>query len=193
MKNSDTGEFELVLGNRQLLSGFFIVVILFGVFFTMGYIVGRNSAAPRVAAANEAPAAAAQGQAQQPAAAPAQPAEPSAPPPGDAAAPQQAAAQPAEANPAPAAEAAPTPMVLPPPDKLVEPAPGDVYLQVMAVKRPEAEVVLKTLREKGFRAVLGQGPNDLLRVLVGPFADRETLTQTKAGLENAGFHPIVRK
>ena len=56
-----------------------------------------------------------------------------------------------------------------------------------------AEVVLKTLREKGFRAVLGQGPNDLLRVLVGPFADRETLTQTKAGLENAGFHPIVRK
>src|SRR5229473_2108340 len=37
------GEYELVLGNRQLLSAFFIVVILFGVFFTMGYIVGRNS------------------------------------------------------------------------------------------------------------------------------------------------------
>src|SRR5207245_8966674 len=30
--------------NRQLLSAFFIVVILFGVFFTMGYVVGRNSA-----------------------------------------------------------------------------------------------------------------------------------------------------
>jgi hypothetical protein len=44
MKNNETGEFELVLGNKQLLSGFFIVVILFGVFFTMGYIVGRNSA-----------------------------------------------------------------------------------------------------------------------------------------------------
>jgi len=38
------GEYELVLGNRQLLSAFFIVVILFGVFFTMGYVVGRNSA-----------------------------------------------------------------------------------------------------------------------------------------------------
>src|SRR5579862_9772939 len=41
-KNED-GEFELILGNRQLLSVFFIVVILLGVFFTMGYIVGRNS------------------------------------------------------------------------------------------------------------------------------------------------------
>src|SRR5581483_12189253 len=43
MKNNETGEFELVLGNRQLLSGFFIVVLLFGVAFAMGYIVGRNS------------------------------------------------------------------------------------------------------------------------------------------------------
>src|SRR5947208_5923719 len=37
------GEYELVLGNRQLLSAFFIIVILFGVFFTMGYVVGRSS------------------------------------------------------------------------------------------------------------------------------------------------------
>ena len=28
MRNNDTGEFELVVGNRQLLSGFFIVVLL---------------------------------------------------------------------------------------------------------------------------------------------------------------------
>src|SRR5438552_2703778 len=41
-RNED-GEFELVLANRQLLSVFFIVVILLGVFFTMGYIVGRGS------------------------------------------------------------------------------------------------------------------------------------------------------
>src|SRR6266545_1873546 len=43
MKNNETGEFELVMGNRQLLSGFFIVCLLFGVAFAMGYIVGRNS------------------------------------------------------------------------------------------------------------------------------------------------------
>src|SRR5438105_3908310 len=52
MARNDEGEFELVMGNRQLLSGFFIVVMLFGIFFTMGYIVGRNSsAAPSSAAA----------------------------------------------------------------------------------------------------------------------------------------------
>jgi hypothetical protein len=44
MRNNETGELELVLGNRQLLSGFFVVALLFGVAFAMGYIVGRNSA-----------------------------------------------------------------------------------------------------------------------------------------------------
>ncbi len=43
MSKNEDGEFELILANRQLLSVFFIVVILLGVFFTMGYIVGRNS------------------------------------------------------------------------------------------------------------------------------------------------------
>src|SRR5882724_11870983 len=43
MAKNEVGEFELVLGNKQLLSVVFIVVILLGVFFTMGYIVGRNS------------------------------------------------------------------------------------------------------------------------------------------------------
>ncbi|MCI0364063.1 MAG: hypothetical protein L0219_09300, partial [Phycisphaerales bacterium] len=62
MPRNDDGEFELVLGNRQLLSGFFIVVILFGVFFTMGYIVGRHSsptppASPSTATAGSAVAA----------------------------------------------------------------------------------------------------------------------------------------
>src|SRR3982074_2767227 len=43
MPKNEEGEFELILGNKQLLSVFFIVIILLGVFFTMGYIVGRNS------------------------------------------------------------------------------------------------------------------------------------------------------
>src|SRR6185437_5685962 len=53
MPKNEDGEFELILGNRQLLSVFFIVVILLGVFFTMGYIVGRNSSP--LAAAETAP------------------------------------------------------------------------------------------------------------------------------------------
>ena len=50
MPKNEDGEFELILGNRQLLSVFFIVVVLFGVFFTMGYIVGRNNPPPLAAA-----------------------------------------------------------------------------------------------------------------------------------------------
>src|ERR1700704_3985250 len=52
MRNNDTGEFELVVGNKQLLSGFFIVVLLFAVAFAMGYVVGQNS--PRSAKMSEA-------------------------------------------------------------------------------------------------------------------------------------------
>jgi cell division septation protein DedD len=43
MARNEEGEFELVLGNRQLLSVFFILMVLMGVFFAMGYIVGRNN------------------------------------------------------------------------------------------------------------------------------------------------------
>ncbi|MDE3168310.1 MAG: hypothetical protein KGN36_21080, partial [Acidobacteriota bacterium] len=45
MRNNETGEFELVVGDRQLLSAFFIVVLLCAVAFAMGYVVGQN--APR--------------------------------------------------------------------------------------------------------------------------------------------------
>ena len=56
MPKNDEGEFELVLGNRQLISVFLIVVILLGVFFSMGYIVGRNSSPASVdTARNEKP------------------------------------------------------------------------------------------------------------------------------------------
>jgi outer membrane biosynthesis protein TonB len=41
-KNED-GDFELILGNKQLLGIFFVVIALFGVFFVLGYLVGRNS------------------------------------------------------------------------------------------------------------------------------------------------------
>src|SRR5262249_43215333 len=40
---NETGEFELVVGDRQLLSAFFIVVLLCAVAFAMGYVVGQNA------------------------------------------------------------------------------------------------------------------------------------------------------
>ena len=40
MRPKQEEEFELVLGNRQLLSLFFLAVVLFAVFFSFGYMVG---------------------------------------------------------------------------------------------------------------------------------------------------------
>jgi cell division septation protein DedD len=195
MKNNETGEFELVLGNRQLLSGFFIVVILFAVFFVMGYIVGRNSTPATQLAANRdqnsGAAAGSSGARPQPASGTA-PASQN-PPAADAEQPKnetadQTATQPAQpvakAEPPPAAPTAPA---------AVEPAPGETYLQVTAVKPEVAETVAKSLKDKGFPAVLSPGPAGKTRVLVGPYADLAKLGQAKAELERLGFSPFVKR
>jgi cell division septation protein DedD len=54
-------------------------------------------------------------------------------------------------------------------------------------------VVVRTLRDKGFPASSEPGPNNLVRVLVGPYTDRGSLGKAKADLENAGFHPMLKK
>jgi cell division protein FtsN len=207
------GEYELVLGNRQLLSAFFIIVILFGVFFTMGYVVGRNSA-PAAAASVLPPAIAPNVQPEA--------AVPAAPPP------VQTATHPVESSTPPVKETKePAPMetkkVAPPkkseaPPKAdsprerpsthrenalsanssgvvtVNPGAGSMYLQVAAAAQPQAGVVVDTLKQKGFPALLTHGPNPtLFRVMVGPYADAAALGKAKADLENAGFHPLVRK
>src|SRR6185312_9605186 len=98
MRNNETGEFELVVGNKQLLSGFFIVVLLFAVAFAMGYVVGQNS--PRSAklaaeAASVTPSTATEAQRPAPVSAASNP-QPSAPAPeGTQAPPSDPAAQPA--------------------------------------------------------------------------------------------------
>src|SRR5215831_4938635 len=43
------GEKEIVLGNKQLISLFFVVVALCGVFFALGYMMGGNRSRPAAA------------------------------------------------------------------------------------------------------------------------------------------------
>lgn len=205
MKNTDTGEFELVVGNRQLLSAFFIVILLLAVTFAMGYVVGQNtrsvkmtdtsaattgnvasdsrpqpvSATPPAPVSAAAAQPAADGAAQSPAdsapattpstagAAPA--AQPAAPSPA-----QPSAAQGANAN---------TP---------VSDLPAGSYWQVMALHQSDAEVLIKTLKDMGLPALMSPAPNNLMRVLVGPYNDTESMGRVKSQLENAGFHPIKK-
>jgi cell division septation protein DedD len=201
LPKNEEGEFELILGNRQLLSVFFIVVILLGVFFTMGYIVGRNSA-PLVADATPASGtvplvvdspvpAAGTAPADIPAAAPAT------------ASSQTAAQQPdtapeKEPAPAPSTKAeVPKPEPVKPargeaPKKIAavnsQPAAGSTYLQLAATSKHEADVMVDVLRQKGFKAMAAEITEKAgtYRVLVGPVTD-STVNSTRAELQKTGF------
>jgi outer membrane biosynthesis protein TonB len=189
-KNED-GEFELILANRQLLSVFFIVVVLLGVFFTMGYIVGRNAGPAQVDVASarkpeskpivvDSPAPQEQPRQEAPA--------PVSTPPPVATKQQQAPDEPkpepkreekkAKKEPAPKEKERPAPA----------PASGQTYLQLAATAKPEAEVMVDVLHQKKFRAIAVENPDKQgnFRVLVGPIPDG-ALNKTKSDLSAAGF------
>jgi hypothetical protein len=200
MAKNDEGEFELVLGNRQLLSGFFIVVILFGLFFTMGYIVGRHSSPVPL---NASAASASQEPASTGTAAPEPPA-PAAPSPGQAevileARPPEMRQQEGSTKPATAPAEAPRPSERKAPPEIhasnsdvAEPTPG-TYLQVAAPKRTAAGGIVDSLKNKSITAVLAPGPNEeTVRILVGPL-DAASLGKTRSDLESAGFKPFLKK
>lgn len=177
------GEKELVLGNKQLISLFFVVVALCGVFFAVGYMIGRNTSKPT---ADSAPVAAA--------AAPAQESEP----------PRETAAA-AEATPSPVdtpavttpaapavttpAEPQPAPQTRPAASEApIVPVAGATYLQVTALRRSDADSLVKTLREQSFPALLAESSKpDLFRVLVGPYHQTADVADAKARLKSLGF------
>lgn len=217
MPKNEDGEFELVVGNKQLLSIVFILMVLFGVVFSMGYFLGRANSGDGVVAGT-----------------PATPATQGRP---DAAGPQTAAAppvpdralQPGEATVAtpdagtgsttvPVSNETQTPPAAPPPPQeqpkpvvapvkqavqtqaapaADEPAPGQTFLQVAALKKPQAEVLVEALRKKGFHAITvpvtvrGQ---EVFRALVGPLKSASEIAKTRADIESLGFpKPIVAK
>ena len=55
MAHNDEGEFELVIGNRQLLLVFGVLLVLLGVLFTMGYLIGKNNPSKEAIIASPAP------------------------------------------------------------------------------------------------------------------------------------------
>jgi hypothetical protein len=191
-KNED-GEFELILANRQLLSVFFIVVVLLGVFFTMGYIVGRNSGPAAVdvaavrkpeskpivvdsSAAQDTPA---------PTSTPSTPAPTSTQPQRDAepTKPEPKREQPAPKKEPPAKKEKEKPVPVSAP-----PVSGQTYLQLVATAKAEADVMVDVLHQKQFKAIAVEIPEKpgLFRVLVGPLAN-DALNKTKSDLTSSGF------
>jgi cell division septation protein DedD len=208
------GEHELILGNKQLLSAFFVVVILLGVFFTMGYFVGKNTATagfnPGTASSPGGPRADAAGKPVSDAGSPASsnPAPDSTaaaidPNAGTTPAPptSREAALPEDSKPETRAEpktfeakppSGPTDTTSEEPASTTKTGSEQLYLQVSAVRRPDAENMVKLLREHHFPALLGESSKQgLYRVLVGPFKTMAELSRTKGELKAKGFESIV--
>jgi cell division septation protein DedD len=200
MRNKETGEFELVVGDKQLLSGFFIGVLLLAVVFAMGYVLGRGT--PKSASVGE------------PAAPPNSASEGRSPAVASAQRPSTPDANPPVMNPdvnrpdeTPAAEQAPQPTTVParevsapepPAPKAQSPAPAaepptGSYWQVHAGSQTSAEAMAQTLKNQGFPAITRPGRDSLTVVWVGPYLDKASLTKAKKRLEDAGMTNLFKK
>lgn len=183
MPVKDEGEFELILGNKQIIAVFVIVLLLMGLFFSIGFLAGRRSAAPADAAA-KAPSnipitvdATKQQPAATEAAQPQEKAENTAPP------------APAE-TPATAQEPAPAKPQPPVPARLFidQPPPG-TYLQAAATVRADAEAMLSYIIGKtGLSGYVTPSPKtpELCRVLIGPLSGNEQMADARAKLNALG-------
>jgi cell division septation protein DedD len=186
---TQTGEDkELVLGNKQLISLFFVVVALCGVFFAMGYMIGRNSG--KTTLAPEGSGSASSALAVSPASSQRQQPEPPR---------ETAVSTPDTATPtlsdtpaAPSFDTKPArdiPVPQPYDAKAVStPEVGASYLQVTALPRADADGVVKTLRDQSFPTILAASSKDgLFRVLVGPYHQTSDLADAKSRLKTIGF------
>lgn len=179
------GEKELVLGNKQLISLFFVVVALCGVFFALGYMMGRptgkqSAAVPETTAAatSAAPVTAA-------------PQAPESEPPRETAqaeTPQPESGEP-ETQPESPTPAAPATVTQPARDVAAAvPEPGATYLQVTALRRTDANNLVKTLKEQNLPALVADSSKpDLFRVLVGPYHQTADVADAKSKLKALGF------
>ena len=194
---------------RYLVLIFLVLVAMCGVFFSAGFIVGRNErtihSAPPTEVVNT------------PGVVP-----PTVNPPPDSAQ-QDPNAGRGGPNSAPENEvvpgtpdSAPTPAVTKPADvapppatpkpEAAPPAPAEapaetregITLQVLAMHtRQDAESVVTVLKEKGYPAYLltpenAHADDSLYRVLVGPFKARSEADKTRDKLRQDGFKPFIR-
>jgi hypothetical protein len=194
---------ELILGNKQLLAIFFVAALLCGVFFAVGYVVGGNSALPDGAVAEDSSAPPVmEGKRDQPAAttpgsmaaygsaASGSSAMPPAPasrmsdnPAAAGSAPPQTAQTAHEASSAPLSSA---------PAALSIPERGASYVQIAAQRRPAADDLANSLRERGWPTILAQSSKpELVQVLVGPYRAPLALADAKRKLTALGFAGLI--
>ena len=199
---------EITLGTGKMLGVFFGLVALCGVFFGLGYSLGRGSSHPLLSAdANQTTAGPALRPSAMKSGTPSQT--------GDnltfykAVEQKDANAQlPATDTPKDAAKDAPIPAQPAAPtqdNKLNDPAPPDAsaisanagyFVQVAAVSKPDdAQALVDALKKKQYAAFTANGaPADkFFRVQIGPFSDVKEAEATRAKLISDGYNPILKK
>jgi len=77
---------------------------------------------------------------------------------------------------------------------MIDPQPGEQYIQVSALRPEAAQRFISQLREAKLKPYVAPGPSpEVLRVLIGPFADQDALLETKQNLARAGIKNFVRR
>jgi cell division septation protein DedD len=77
---------------------------------------------------------------------------------------------------------------------MIAPQAGERYIQVSALNMEAARRYLTKLRLAKLEPHVAPGPSpEVLRVLLGPFADQDALAQTKSDLARARIKYFVRK
>ncbi|MBZ5535802.1 MAG: SPOR domain-containing protein [Acidobacteriia bacterium] len=217
-----SGQYELVLENRQLVFILFGAVLLCGIFFTLGFLVGREqrdlsvrndtsklegqeSAVPtnKLASKKEVP-----------------PLDASKPKKADQDAinkeltfyktvegksgenpkvnPKEEASGGEKGKDHSSRKATTAPPKTLPVASASAPANTIIYQIAALSKSDDAQALVRKLKEKGFQAFLVSPPGDsgsdkLYRVQVGPFSDSNVAEQIKAKLVANGYTPITKK
>jgi DedD protein len=183
---------EFTLSTSKLLGIFFALVILCGVFFTMGYLLGKStsaggkteivatipsgSSASKPSGANKTPEAI-------------QSTNPDASTAGknsDQPASQSAAKSLDQSKDQSNSQAAG--------DDAKNGAPGSFMVQVAAVsKQEDAEILVASLQKKQYPVFIANSPGDpLFHVQVGPFSDRKDADAMRTRLAGDGYNAIVK-
>ncbi len=205
---------DMVLESRHLIGIFLLMVVISGVVFTLGYVMGRSQYYTQVrAAASGTKALASPEPAPTRSAGPSAASQPTAPTglpaPSDwdfyrAPDPKKADELPKSVKPVmtrskPTIPAQPSSPPGTPKTKTLLNAPfvprGAIVLQVAALTREDDALALaEALQRKKFPAfVLTPGADHYYRVQVGPYAGPQSVVIARRGLEHEGFKAIVRR
>lgn len=164
-------EFEIVLGRAQVASVLFVATVVVVVFSAISYLAGR--ALPAKIAAT-------------------QPASVSATPVLQA----TVVKTPDFPLPEPPVESAPARPVASEiePPVFASPIANAIYLQMGAVEKGVAVIMVDGLRKRGFPSFAAPGPSEaIFRVLIGPLADAEAFRVTKEKVDQIGLNSFLRK